>query len=94
MKDKTKEIICPYCKKEITLIGKGKFREDIGEYEWYEGGCDCKQNKEIISSTAKQLGQLGGLATSKKYGSKHYSEAGKKGMEKRWGKSNNLLKER
>lgn len=41
-----------------------------------------------------QLGQLGGLMTAKKYGSKHYSEAGKKGMEKRWGKSNNLLKEK
>jgi hypothetical protein len=38
------------------------------------------------SEIAKQLGKLGGLATKKKYGKKHFSEAGKLGMKKRWKK--------
>lgn len=37
-----------------------------------------------IKEIAKQLGKLGGEKTKEKYGSKHYSEAGKKGMAKRW----------
>lgn len=38
------------------------------------------------SDIAKQLGKSGGKKTLKKYGRKHFSEAGKKGMAKRWGK--------
>ncbi len=34
---------------------------------------------------ASLLGRKGGQATSKKYGKKHYSQIGKKGMLKRWG---------
>lgn len=86
MKDKTKKTICQFCEKEIILTGKGKWREDIQEYEWYEGGCDCQKQKDLINSSAKQLGQLGGLMTAKKYGVKHFSEAGKKGMKARWKK--------
>lgn len=36
------------------------------------------------SQLARQLGALGGQATLKKHGKKLYSEAGKKGMAKRW----------
>lgn len=89
MKDKIKKIICQFCGKDIILTGRGKWREDIQAYEWYEGGCDCQKQKDLINSSAKQLGHLGGLMTAKKYGVKHFSEAGKKGMAKRWG--NKLL---
>jgi general stress protein YciG len=34
---------------------------------------------------AKRLGKRGGKATKSKHGSKHFAEAGKKGMAKRWG---------
>ncbi len=37
------------------------------------------------SDIAKQLGKRGGAATKRKYGRKHFSEAGKKGMARRWG---------
>lgn len=40
----------------------------------------------ITKYQAKQLGATGGQATVKKYGKSHFSEAGKKGMAKRWGK--------
>jgi hypothetical protein len=39
-----------------------------------------------ISRYAVQTGKQGGNVTKRKYGSKHFSEAGKKGMAKRWGK--------
>jgi hypothetical protein len=39
-----------------------------------------------ISELAKKLGSLGGNKTKKKYGKKHFSDIGKKGMKKRWGK--------
>ena len=38
------------------------------------------------NKSAVALGKLGGKATVKKYGKKHFSKAGKKGMAKRWGK--------
>lgn len=38
------------------------------------------------NKAAQSLGKLGGKATTKKYGKKHFSEAGKKGMAKRWAK--------
>jgi hypothetical protein len=34
----------------------------------------------------KEAGKIGGLATLTKYGKKHFSDAGKRGMEKRWKK--------
>lgn len=37
-----------------------------------------------INEAAQLLGKKGGNTTKKKYGSKHYSEAGKKGMDARW----------
>lgn len=39
-----------------------------------------------MNKSAQKLGKLGGKATKKKYGSKHFSDAGKKGAEKRWKK--------
>ena len=36
------------------------------------------------SKAAQELGKLGGQKTAKKHGKKHFSEAGKKGMAKRW----------
>lgn len=39
-----------------------------------------------ISEAAAAMGRKGGKAKLKKYGKKHYSEMGKKGMETRWGK--------
>lgn len=37
-----------------------------------------------INEAASKLGKLGGSATLKKHGKKHFSEAGTKGMAKRW----------
>lgn len=39
-----------------------------------------------IKSAGALLGKKGGDTTKKLYGKKHFSEAGKKGMESRWGK--------
>lgn len=86
MKDKTKKSICEFCGKEITLVGQGRWREDIQECEWYTTDHKCSKGKKQLNEMAKQLGTLGGLATKSKYGVKHYSEAGKKGMKARWGK--------
>lgn len=41
---------------------------------------------EPKSVAAKELGHLGGVATASKYGTKHFSEAGKKGNASRWAK--------
>jgi len=38
------------------------------------------------SKAAKELGQLGGRKTAQSHGKQHFSEAGKKGAAKRWGK--------
>lgn len=73
---------CTGCGKIVILTGKGKWREDIQAYEWYESDHSCPK----INEAAKALGQLGGLMTSKIYGTKHFSEAGKKGMKARWNK--------
>ena len=43
-------------------------------------------NGGVVSLAAKSLGSLGGKATLEKYGKEHFSNAGKKGAEKRWGK--------
>ena len=40
------------------------------------------------NKNTQKLGSLGGKSTAKKYGVKHFSEAGKKGMAKRWGNKN------
>lgn len=42
----------------------------------------------MVNKSAQSLGKLGGQATKKKLGSKHFSEAGKLGMAKRWAKPN------
>ena len=39
-----------------------------------------------MNKNAQELGKLGGKATAKKYGKEHFSKAGKKGNERRWGK--------
>lgn len=49
--------------------------------EWIEYG-----NAYAKQSAAQILGNLGGEKTSLLLGKKHFSEAGKKGMAKRWGK--------
>ena len=41
----------------------------------------------MTNKNAQALGKLGGKKTAKKYGKKHFSEAGKKGMAKRWAKN-------
>lgn len=76
---------CPNCgKEEIRPMGK----------QW----CDCyeppfemaphskKRDEELRKQAAAFIGALGGKRTMKKYGSKHFSDAGKKGMAKRWAK--------
>jgi hypothetical protein len=42
--------------------------------------------KHDISAIAKKLGQRGGKKTVELHGKKHFSEAGKRGMAKRWKK--------
>lgn len=37
-----------------------------------------------MNKAAQKLGKLGGQATKKKYGKKHFSKAGKLGAKKRW----------
>jgi hypothetical protein len=39
------------------------------------------------SAIAQQLGKRGGQKTRTKYGTAYYSQLGKRGMAKRWGKS-------
>ena len=39
----------------------------------------------LLSAIAQQLGKRGGETTKRKYGSQHFSTAGKRGMAKRWG---------
>ena len=39
----------------------------------------------------RQFGKQGGDATKKRYGRKHFSEAGKIGMAKRWGKKKKTI---
>lgn len=41
------------------------------------------RNMNLIS---QEIGKQGGKKTASLYGKKHYSEAGKRGMAKRWGK--------
>lgn len=41
----------------------------------------------------RKAGKLGGDITKKKYGQKHFSNAGKKGMEARWGKKKEKIVE-
>lgn len=52
------------------------------------------EREEIISrmTTPAKLGSSGGRVTADKHGSKHFSEAGKKGMAKRWGQREKLTK--
>jgi hypothetical protein len=38
-----------------------------------------------IKKLFQEFGKLGGQATKRKYGKRHFSEAGKRGMAKRWG---------
>jgi hypothetical protein len=40
-----------------------------------------------ITAIAQQLGKRGGQQTRKKYGTAYYSQLGKRGMAKRWGKT-------
>lgn len=44
-----------------------------------------------MNKNAQELGKLGGKATAKKYGKDHFSQAGKKGMKKRWGKKESTI---
>jgi hypothetical protein len=56
---------------------------------------NCRKNEKVsdeliiddhlASLVAKHFGRIGGNTTLKKHGVKHFSEAGKKGMAKRWG---------
>ena len=51
------------------------------------------KNKRKLTKEEKRayaiVGSLGGKATAKKHGKKHMQEIGRKGAEKRWGKSGN-----
>jgi general stress protein YciG len=44
----------------------------------------AKECKSVKSKAAQELGKKGGQKTASLYGKKHYSNAGKKGMRKRW----------
>ena len=62
-KTATKTSVCFFCGERITLIGKGKFREDIQEYEWYTSNHTCKKQKEarVIAEThRKAMSRWGG----------------------------------
>lgn len=69
------------------------YRNGEGIYK-HETKVEAEQMARFLSridrlnknETAKRLGELGGLATKKKYGKKHFSNAGKLGMKKRWSK--------
>ena len=41
--------------------------------------------RDLRNYALESFGRLGGEATARKYGKKHFSDAGKKGMAKRWG---------
>lgn len=43
-------------------------------------------DKKVKNKAAKEIGQLGGRKTAQRHGKQHFSEAGKKGAAKRWGK--------
>lgn len=43
----------------------------------------CKN--DLTDHIGKLYGKLGGISTKKRYGKKHYSDIGKKGMASRWG---------
>ena len=42
------------------------------------------KSQNELSEIAKELGKRGGQKTASLHGKKHFSAAGKKGMEKRW----------
>lgn len=44
-------------------------------------------DKEELSKYMSELGKKGGRANVEKYGREKFSEMGKKGAEKRWGKN-------
>jgi len=47
-------------------------------------GEELEQYKQMIAKS-------GGLKTLEKYGKSHYSDMGKKGMKKRWGKKRRVV---
>ncbi len=61
-------------------------------FEWVYGGNESYQYEgfdkviQAIEDDKNASRKRGGDTTKKKYGSKHFSEAGKKGMAKRWKK--------
>lgn len=47
---------------------------------------------KTVSSSASEIGRLGGLAVAKKRGKKYMKEIGKKGAIARWGQKSNKEK--
>lgn len=52
----------------------------VGTGSYHSVYCDWY----VKNSAAMKLGKLGGQKTAKLYGKDHFSQAGKKGMKKRW----------
>lgn len=48
---------CFLCGNTITLTGKGKWREDIQAFEWYESNHECPK----LNGADNALGQLNNL---------------------------------
>lgn len=75
---------CPNCGKEEMREAKRQWCDCYNppfEMAWHSKAEDEALERRI----RKIMGGIGGKATAKKYGRKHFSEAGKKGMAKRWG---------
>lgn len=82
---------CPNCEKQEMRKEKRQWCDCSNppfEMAWH-----TKEEDEALKRRVGQLmGALGGNATAKKYGAKHFSEAGKKGMAKRWGDKKQSLR--
>jgi len=75
------ELICE-CKKPLTGVNP----DDDQDAKCSRCGFEIMDVEEI-NEGARKLGKTRGEATKRKYGKKHYSEIGKKGMLKRWNKA-------
>lgn len=72
---------CPLCGEETKQKGMGEYDEKTQLYEWYQSDHKCPR----MGEASRMLGALGGKMTKMLHGKKHFSEAGKKGMARRWG---------
>lgn len=76
---------CPNCDTE-KMLEPGRHWCDCFNPPFEMAPHSRAEDKALEHRVASMMGALGGKATAKKYGKQHFSNAGKKGMEKRWGK--------